>query len=166
MELVICMLKKYLVFGLFFCALTLPRLFGATVSCLVIETGLPSGGPKNQYSIMWENNLMEVFYNTGHIVSNARMIRLGQKPEESFPWEAERDYDEARENGMDYFLIAIIEHPAAGTASPQVVCLRLFSTDSQELVKEQVYSENRPKSAKEENESIKRTISLLADQIR
>jgi hypothetical protein len=167
MELEICMLKKYFIFTALFCVLAMPVLFGAAVSCLVIETGLPQGSPKNQYSILWENNLMEVFFDTGHIVSNARMIRLDQKPEESFPIEAERDFEEARESGMDYFLIAIIEHPArTGTASPQVVRLRLFSTDSQELVKEQVYAENRPGSAKEENESIRKTISLIASQLR
>jgi len=153
------MLKKYLVFGLFFCAFMLPRLFGATVSCLVIETGLPSGGPKSQYSTMWENNLMDVFFDTGHIVSNARMLRLENKPAEEFPGEAEKDYEEARENGMDYFLIAIIDRT-------RTVCLRLFRTNSQELIKEQVYSDNKPVSVKEENESIKRAISLIAAQIK
>jgi len=153
------MLKKYLVFVLFFCVLILPRLFGAAVSCLVIETGPPSEGPKNQYSTMWENNLMEVFFDTGHIVTNARMIRLNQKPGESFPGAAERDYQEARANGMDFFLIAIIEQN-------QTVCLRLFSTRSQELIKEQIYADSKPKSAKEETESIKRTISLIAAQLK
>jgi hypothetical protein len=158
--------KKYIVFALLFCAFILPRLFGATVSCLVIETGLPQGGPKNQYSILWENNLMEVFFDTGHIVSNARMIRLYQKPDEGFPAEAERDFEEARESGMDYFLIAIIEQAGSETAGSQSVCLRLFSTKSQELIKEQIYSENKPKSAKEENDSIKKAIGLIASQLR
>jgi hypothetical protein len=45
------MLKKYLLLTLFICAVAVPNLFAATVSCLVIETGLPSGSPKNQYSI-------------------------------------------------------------------------------------------------------------------
>jgi len=152
------MLKKYLVFALFFCVLILPRLSGATVSCLVIETG-PSGGSKNQYSTMWENNLMDVFFDTGHIVSNARMICLEQKPGESFPEAAESDYQEARANGMDFFLIAIIEQN-------KTVSLRLFSTNSQALIKEQVYADNKPKSAKEETENIKRTINLIAAQLR
>jgi hypothetical protein len=153
------MLKKYLVFIPLFCFLILPRLFGAAVSCLVIETGLPSEGPKSQYSATWENNLMDVFFDTGHIVSNARMIRLDRKPVEDFPGAAERDYQEARANGMDYFLIAIIEQN-------QTVCLRLFNTRSQELIKEQIFTYNKPKSAKEETENIKRTISLIAAQIK
>jgi len=150
--------KKYLFFTLLFCAFIMPRLFGATVSCLVIETG-PSGGIKNQYSAMWENNLMDVFFDTGHIVSNARMIRLDRKPADNFPGEAENDYHEARLNGMDYFLIAIIEQN-------QSVSLRLFSTNSQNLIKEQVYTYNNPKTPKEENENIKKVINLIAAQIK
>jgi len=157
------MLKKYLIFTLLFCALTLPCLFGAAVSCLVIETGLPQGDPKSQYSSMWENTLMEYLFETGHIVSNGRMIRLDRKPSESFPTAAERAYQEARENGMDYFLIAIIDK---GLGGAQTVSLRLFSTRSQELIKEQLYADNRPKSVKEENENIKRTIGLIAAQLK
>jgi len=153
--------KKYLIFSLLFCAFILPPLFGATISFLVIETG-PSGS--SQYSTMWENNLMDVFFETGHIVSNARMIHLDQKPAANLPGEAEKDYQEARGSGMDYFLIAIIEQGSSG--APQTVCLRLFSTNSQELIKEQVYADNTFRTAKEENENIKKAIGLIAAQIK
>jgi len=152
------MLKKYLIFALLFCVFIMPCLFGATVSCLVIETG-PTGGTKSQYSSMWENNLMDVFFDTGHIVSNARMIRLDRKPAENFPGAAENDYQDARINGMDFFVIAIIEQN-------QNVSLRLFSTKSRDLIKEQVYAYSVPKSAREENENIKIAISLIASQIK
>jgi hypothetical protein len=157
------MLKKYLIFTLLFCAFIMPCLFGATVSCLVIETG-PSGSPKSQYSTTWENNMMDVFFDGGHIVSNARMIHLDRKPAESFPGAAENEYMDARANGMDYFVIAIIEQGSGG--NPQTVSLRLFSTDSRELIKEQVYAYSVPKSAREENENIKKTIGLIAAQIK
>jgi len=153
------MLKKYVVFALFLSAVALPRLFGATVSCLVIETGRATAGAKSPYSVTWENSLMDVFFDTGHIVSNAPMIRLDMKPAESFPGQAERDYLEARENGTDYFLIALID----GTGD---VSLRLFGTKSRDLIKEQVYRYNKPKSAKEEHDSIIKTIGLIAAQIK
>jgi len=154
-------MTKNLVFVLLFCAFTLPCLSGATVSCLVIETGLPQGGAKSQYSTMWENNLMDVLFETGHIVSNGRMIRLDRKPPENLPGEAEKDFQEARQNGMDYFLIAIIEQGSG----IRTVCLRLFNTNSQKLIKEQIYADNNPRSAKEETESIKRAIGLIAAQL-
>jgi len=108
---------------------------------------------------------MDVFFDAGHIVSNARMIHLDRKPAENFPGEAQRDYEEARENGMDFFLIAIIEQKGESSGT-QTVRLRLFKTNTRELIKEQVYSDNKPRNAKEENESIKKTISLLAAQIK
>jgi len=154
--------KKTFLFILLFCVFILPCLFGATVSCLVIETGLPSGGPKSQYSTMWENNLMDVLFETGHIVSNGRMLRLDKKPPESFPVAAEKDFQEARQNRMDYFLIAIIEQ----NDGKKTVSLRLFSINSQKLIKEQVYADNNPKSAKEETESIKRAIGFITDQLK
>jgi len=160
-------LKKYLIFGLFFCAAALPGMSAATVSCLVIETGMPPGSPKSQYSMMWENALMDVLFEAGHIVSNGRMTRLDRKPEESFPAEAKKEYDEAKKNGMDYFLIAVVDNPdRTDAAKPREVYLRLFSTNSQKLIKEQVYTDDKPVSAKEESENIKRTIGLIANQIK
>jgi hypothetical protein len=157
------MLRKYLVFTLLFCVFTLPCLFGATVSCLVIETGLPQGGSKSQYSTLWENNLLDVLFETGHIVSNGRMIRLNNKPAESFPEAAEKDFQEARQNRMDYFLIAIIEQ---NSGEGQTVSLLLFSTNSQKLIQELVYADNSHKSQREETESIKRAIGLIASQLK
>jgi len=162
MEWETCMLKKYLVFTLLFCVLTLPGLFGATVSCLVIETGLPQGGSKSAYSTLWENTLMDVLFETGHIVSNGRMIRLDIKPAESFPEAAEKDFQEARQNRMDYFLIAIIEQNSGGG---QTVSLRLFSTNSQKLIKEQIYADNSSKSQREETENIKKAIGFITTQL-
>jgi len=64
---------------------------------------------------------------------------------------------------MDYFLIAIIDKDLSGA---QTVSLRLFNTRSQDLIKEQLYADNRAKSVKEENEEIKRTIGLIAAQLK
>jgi len=149
------------------CAFTLPGLFGANVSCIVIETGLPATGPKSQYSAMWENSLMDVLFETGHIASNGRIMRLARKPEGGFPIEAERDFEEAKETGMDYFLVAIIEQPEkTEPAGHRSVYLRLFSTKSRVLINEQVYEDNKPKNAKEENENMKQTIGLIVAQIK
>jgi len=155
--------KKYIIFTLLFSVFILQASFGAAVSCLVIETGA-SGGSKSQYSAMWENSMMDVLFDNGHIVSNAPRMRLDRKPAASFPPEAEKDYQEARINGMEYFVIAIIEQGSGGVA--QTVSLRLFSTDSQKMINEQVYAYSAPKSAREENENIKKAVSLIAAQIK
>ena len=159
-------LKKFLGFGLFFCILAIP-VFAANVSCLVIETGPLPEGPRSQYSKLWENNLMDVFFDKGHIVSNGRIVRLNQRSKDSFPIEAVNDFEEAKKSGMDYFLVAIIEHPERNDISKtEIVYLRLFSTKTQDLINEQVYEDNQPKSAKEENENIIMTIGLMAAKVK
>jgi hypothetical protein len=161
------LLKKFLIFGLFFCIFAMPVLFAATVSCLVIETGPLPEGPRSQYSKLWENNLMDVFFDNGHIVSNGRMVRLNHRSKDSFPIEAMNDFEEAKKSGMDYFLVAIIEHPDRdATWKSEIVYLRLFSTKTQDLINEQVYEDNQPRSAKEENDNIKMTIGLMAAKIK
>ena len=109
----------------------------ATVSVMVMETGLPKDGSSNQYSIMWENGVMEVLFESGHIVSNAPIMRLAKKPLNGFPDEAETDFKDAQESGMDYFIVIVINYP-----SPYKVSVRLFNTKSTEMIQEKTYTDN------------------------
>jgi hypothetical protein len=152
------MLKKSLVLLLFLYAIS--GLGAATVSVLVIETGQMSEGPVSRYSILWENGLMEVFFESGHIVSNAPIMQLFQKPDEDFPYEAERDFDNAKDGGMQYFLVAVVDNPA-----PSNVTLCLFNTKTRELVQKMVHADAF-KTSREEQEGIKNTIRALAAQLR
>ena len=121
------MLKKYLFTGLFIVISAAFPLGAASVSFLVIETGPTGGVPRTPYSILWENSLMDVFYESGHIVSNAPIMRMSAKPADGFPNEAERDYNDAKKGGMEFFIVAILEHPESA------VSMRLFNTESRKL---------------------------------
>ena len=151
------MLKKLIVSGLLSCILSVFTLGAANVSFMVLETGLPAGSPANPYSATWENALMDVFFEMGHIVSNAPRMRLAEKPAEVFPYEAERDFDSAIEGGMDYFVIALIDHNR-----PRTVSLRLFNTKSQQMLQEQIFEDRRFSTSREEHENIKMAIESLA----
>ena len=155
------MQKKSLILGLFICAAASFPLGAATVSFLVIETGLSRESGNSRQSAMWENGLMDVFFETGHIVSNAPILRIFRKPADGFPGEAERDYKEAKEGEIDFFIVAIVSHPA-----PYNVTLRLFRTNSQKMLYEQKYTDKTYKTQKEEYDSIKETIGLLAARVR
>ena len=141
---------------LFFVIITFP-LYSANVSFLVIETGLSSDSPASQYSTLWENNLLDVFFEYGHIVTNSPILRLSHVPDEGFPDEAERDFEYAREGSMDYFLVAIVHHPA-----PHNVSLRLFRTNSQEMLMEYNYTDRTYRSKKEETDTIQNGIMDIA----
>jgi len=163
------MLKKNIVLGLLFCIFTVFPLNAANVSFLVMETGLRQGSPSARYSAMWENGLMETFFEFGHIVSNAPMLQLLEKPVDVFPSEAERDYEDAKRGGMDFFVIAIINYPATranNNTKPQNVILRLFNTKSEKLIHEKTFSDIKTKTPKEEYDYIKNAVAEFAANLR
>jgi len=153
--------KKYAMQGLLFCVIAISPLRAATVSFLVMEVGVPTEAPASEQSIMWENGLLDVFFEAGHIVSNSPIMRVAQRPGEGFPDEAERDFEFAKEGMMQYFVIAIVNHP-----TPYNVSLRLFRTDSQQMIIERQYTGRTYRSKREEIEAIREEIQLLMARIR
>jgi len=81
----------------------------AMVSFLVIETGLPQEVALSQHSERWENALLDVFFDAGHIVSNSVPLRLETKPSGEIQKTVEADIEEARNGGVDYFIIAQLD---------------------------------------------------------
>jgi len=160
MEVEIYMLKKPIIL-LFVCAAAAIPLYPATVSFLVIEAGLPEEYPVSQHSIMWENGMMDVFFEMGHIVSNSPMMRLDYTPSEGFPDEAEKELESAKEGGMEYLLIAVVNHP-----SPHHVSLRLFRTASLEMILEHKYADRNYTTRKEELDAVRENVMVLARRIR
>jgi hypothetical protein len=155
--------KKNLLSGLFFCLLVSAPLSAATVSVLVVEAGLPKESSAQNYSAMWENSLMDVLFEAGHIVSNAPMLRLSKNAQGGLPDEADQDMNEAQKSGMGYFLIAVVSYPpprsgAPRNSEPYQVSLRLFDSKSPEMLHEVNYTYKTPKSDKEEYENIKKAI--------
>jgi hypothetical protein len=162
-------LKKNIVSGLLFCVFATFPLNAANVSFLVMETGLPEESRSSQYSVMWENGLLEIFFDYGHIVSNAPLMRIFDKPDGAFPSEAERDFEGAKAGGMDFFIIAIIDYtPPRGAENPrpQNVILRLFNTKSEQMIREQIYSNVASRSTGEEYENIKKAVAVFAANLR
>ena len=142
------------------CMWAIYPLGAASVSFLVIETGLPPGIPENPYSVLWENCLLDVFFESGHIVSNAPLLQLGEKPSDGFPVEAQKDFGSAKEGGMMYFVVTIVDHPG------NAVSMRLFNTQSQNMIQEQRYTRQQFRTAREEQDHIKRAIRTMVAQIR
>lgn len=154
------MFKKRLILGLFAGIIALYPLGAANVSFLVMETGMNADDPNGNYSALWENNLLDVFFDMGHIVSNSLKIQISQKPAGDFPAEARRDYTSAREGGMDYFIIAIVDYKAPN------VSLRLFNTKSSNMITEQKYAISSFRNTKDENESIKKAVAVMAARLK
>ncbi|MDR2101562.1 MAG: hypothetical protein LBP43_03230 [Treponema sp.] len=129
-------------------------LSAATVSFLVIETGLWEEEGRNEFSTLWESGLMDVFFESGHIVSNAPIMRLPVKPEGEFPEDARRDLDEAREGGAEFFVLALLDYTGSSAAGsrrhPGFIALKLFRIDPYGLLFEEAYTGRVTASANEE----------------
>jgi hypothetical protein len=131
--------------------LCLAVLFGmplpaSTVSFLVIETGLREESPAIESSSLWEGALMDVFFDTGHIVSNAPVLRLPKKPAQEFPDEARSDFNEALSGGAEFFVIALLDYqgaPEGDVPKPQSISLRLFRIRPYQFLFKQDYSGGR-----------------------
>ncbi|MDR2741436.1 MAG: hypothetical protein LBB98_04690 [Treponema sp.] len=122
--------------------------FAYTVSFIVVETGQVQDGPGSEASHLWENELMDVFFNAGHIVSNAHTLRINSNTLKDFPDEAQGDFDEARQGGADFFVMALLNYQppgevpeSSGTAvRPRQIFLKVFRVNPCQKVYEQEYS--------------------------
>jgi len=154
------MLKQCILVGLFAGIIAVSPLEAATVSVLVMEAGQPREKSEGQYSILWENSLLDVLFESGHIVSNSPRIQVAQKPADDFPAEARRDLVSAQEGGMEYFLVAIVDYAGAG------VSLRLFNSKSPQMIYEYQYTIKPFRNAREEHESIKTAAGAITAHLK
>jgi len=152
--------KYRILAGLFIGIIAAPALWAANVSVLVIES--EQGGEKQraQYAHLWENELLNALFESGHIVTNSPVITVDEKITDDFPAEAERDLENARDGGMDFFLIAIINY-----ATPRV-SLRLFDIKSTKKVLEQNYAITTFRNTNDEMDRIKTATRVLAAHVR
>jgi hypothetical protein len=90
----------------------------AMIQFYVIETGVPPNVERKRCSELWENALMDVFFDSGHIVTNAPIYRLDTKPAGGIAEAAKVRIDEATDGGSDYIFIAMLDYPPdSGTPS-------------------------------------------------
>ena len=125
------------------CVLALAGFFAAeaaTVSVLVIETGLPSGMGRTESASVWESGFMDACFDAGHIVSNAPSMRIPEASSEEFPPEAQGDFDRARLGGADYLIVVFLNYPDGAGAKgpegvhPRDVFIKVFHVSSGDLV--------------------------------
>jgi hypothetical protein len=151
---------------LFFICIAFFPLNAAGVSFLVIESGLDKEAAQMQSSGLWESGLLDVFFEAGHIVTNAPVMRFKIMPDKKLPDEVQNDLHEAIEGGMEYFIIALLEYQTASAGQkPTQITLRLFRINPLKLLFEHKYSNSKAKNAKEEFDNLKQAARILLGQI-
>jgi hypothetical protein len=153
------MVRNYLFVGLFLGLIAVFPLNAANVSFLVMETGQSREDPAGLYPVLWENGLMDVFFESGHIVSNFPIMKVVEKPSNGFPGEAEEEFETAQNGGVDFFLVGIVDYAQHG------VSLRLFNTKSLRIIQEQKYTVKSFKVTRNEYENIKKAVRIMAARL-
>ena len=131
-------MKKQLFVLILVCMGLLP-LGAATVSVLVIESGLPPGIGCTPSAEVWESGMMDVFFDAGHIVSNApcqQIPALVYEVSGTLPLNAGSEFDEARLGGSDFFVLVLLNYRGDTGESPKDVFIRVFRVSSGELLYE------------------------------
>ncbi|GHT59635.1 hypothetical protein FACS1894109_15910 [Spirochaetia bacterium] len=154
--------KRLLFLPLVFVSMALP-LHGATVSFLVVETGLREDAKANEYSTLWESSLMDVFFEGGHIVSNSPALRLARKSDKEFPDEALPDLGEAIDGGVNYFILAMLDFSSGNgnIMRPGDISLRLYQTRPYQFLYEERYAGKNSNNLNDEFARIKQTVRRL-----
>jgi hypothetical protein len=136
----------------------------ANVSFLVVESGLSLEAKSNQHSELWESGLLDVFFEAGHIVSNAPILRLEGKPAGEFPQEARDEMDEAIMGGAEYFIVALLDYDAA-VQIPQNISLQLFRLNPYKKIIEQQHTGKAFNTTREEYEDLKVAVRGLVPHL-
>jgi hypothetical protein len=140
---------------------------GSMVSVLIIETGLEQESAVKDYSTLWEDGIMGVFFEAGYIVTNGSVLRLGADRVKEFPDEAQADFHEASEGGADFFVMALLEYKNQdGTFKPSVVSLKLYGTIPRRLIYEERFSAGQTVDSREEHARAREAARVLISHIK
>ncbi|MDR1144012.1 MAG: hypothetical protein LBK77_07330 [Spirochaetaceae bacterium] len=157
------MKKRCLVVFLAFAGLA--ALPAATVSVIVVETGLPPGTGQAESSSVWESGVMDALFDAGHIVSNAPIMRLKTLPGTEISADLRREFDEARLGGADYLVLVVLAYPENAPEHPREVFMRLYSVSSGKIVQEISVTSAAWESSGQEFQDAKRNAGRFVPRI-
>jgi hypothetical protein len=132
----------------------------SVISFYVIETGLPQNTGVNKHSLLWEDAFMDVFFDSGYIVSNYPMMRFATCQEGNIQDISGFDAFEAIDASVDFILIAKLDYPSA-INPPEIISFYLFKVKQHEIIYEKRISGKRYGSDKDAATDMKKTIREL-----
>jgi hypothetical protein len=134
------------------------------VSFFVIETGVSENERNNEHSLYWENSFMDVFFDTGHIVSNAPLLRLEARPSGDILRTINFDIEEAFALGIEYLLIAQLDY-VEGSRHPSEILFFIYKVDTGEKILERRIPGRTYRTTRDEVDGIKTIVRGLVPYI-
>ena len=143
----------------------LVSLKAATVSVLVVEAGLPFEPDSSISALAWENGMMDVFFDSGHIVSNVPSYQINDISG-LMPSEVNADFQDARETGVDFFVLILLSYSEGSRENPKDVYIRLFRVSNGDLLYEASLPARTWRTSDDEFQDAVRNASRIVSQIR
>jgi len=132
------------------------------VSFQLVETGLNEEASSGHYSRLWESGLMSVFFDAGYIVTSSPVARMNFTSHV-----IEQSLNEAVEGGADYFVLGFIEYNThRGRALPVGIALRIFDSNSRQLIHEQNFPAGTGRNDSEEFQLAQSVGRVIISQIK
>ncbi|MDR0444277.1 MAG: hypothetical protein LBH44_12830 [Treponema sp.] len=141
------------------------RIEAAMVSVLVIETGLSGEEEKKQHSRVWENSLLDAFFNEGHIVTNAPIMRIKCVAKGEIPEEAMAEMEAALEGGAGFFFLAQLDY-TPGEKTPREIGFAFFKIKPFGKIFERRLAGKSYRTAKEETDNLRSIAQGLIPQLK
>jgi len=135
------------------------------VSFYVVEAGLPEYVENRHHSYIWENAFMDVFFDAGHIVCNAPILRLTARPSGDILSAVAFDALDAREGGIEYILIAMLDY-TPDLLSADNITFYIYSLTSRKIVYEKKITGKEYRTPREESDDIKSIVRGLVPYVR
>ena len=152
-------------FFLFFVFAGILSLKAATVSVLVVEAGLPFDPDTSISALAWESGMMDVFFDSGHIVSNVPSYMINDISG-LLPSEVNGDFQDARDTGVDFFVLIVLSYTESSRDTPKDVYIRLFRVSSGDLLYEASLPARTWRTSDDEFQDAVRNAARIVSQIR
>jgi len=169
------MKKRLLALGLIL--LGIMPLAATTVSVLVIETGRSAATEIGPSASVWESGVMDAFFDAGYIVINVPILQLKETPRKGLPKEAWAEFETARREGSDLFVVVHLSYSGSGKnpsaknpfnieEQAKTVFLAVFNIFTEELLFETSIGVNNQKNPADEFKIAKHNMGILIRRIK
>jgi hypothetical protein len=132
---------------------------------MVVETGVNENTPRLDASSLWEGGLMDVCFDTGHIVTNAPILRLERNQVRPYPDEVLLDLGDAIESGVEYYILAVLDYEIlpddTSAYRPRSIALRFVQLAPRRVLFEVHYTGNPQATLAEASRQAKEAARVL-----
>ena len=155
------MVKRILTAAIF-CLFLCVNAGAEMVSFYIIETGVQEDGRENQHSVFWESAFLDVFFDAGHIVSNAPILQMENKPSGDILRQV--NMHEVKNAGIDFIIIAQLDYNSA--VSPAEMSFFVYRINPKEKIFERKVEGRPSRPARDEYEFMKSIARGLITYVR